>query len=119
MYEYRCENCTSYCTCNYCASLIAVAVMVTVVTMAAVSYDYWTLNDYRALYNHRTLNDNRTLYNHRTLNDNWSFNDYRSVMMVMMSWHVTNCNNRSVRMMVVAVVMSFNAMMITVVMMLC
>ena len=114
MYEYRCENCTGYCTCNYCASLIAVAVMVTVVTMAAVSYDYWTLNDYRALYY------NWTLYNHRTLNDNWSFNDYRSVMVVMMPWHWTNRNNRSVMMMaVVMMVRSFNAMMITVMMMLC
>ena len=101
MYEYRCENCTCYCTCNYCASLIAVAVMMVVVTMTAVCYNNRALNDYR------------------TLNDNWSFNDYRSVMMVMMSWHGTNCNNRSVMMMVVAVVMNFNAMMITVVMMLC
>ena len=67
MYEYRCENCTCYCTCNYCASLIAVAVMMVVVTMTAVSYNNRALNDYR------------------TLNDNWSFNDYRSVMQELLS----------------------------------
>ena len=94
MYEYGCENCTSYCTCNYCTSLIAVTVMMTVVTMTAVSYDYWTLNYY------------------------WFFNDYRSVMAVMMSWQVANLNNRSMMMMTVVMVTSFNAMMITV-MMLC
>ena len=118
MYEYGCENCTSYCTCNYCTSFIAVTVMMTVVTMTAVSYDYWTLNYYWFFNDYRTLYYNRALYNHWTLNDYWSFNDYRSVMVVMMSWKMTNLNNRSVMMMAVVMVTSFNAMMITV-MMLC